>query len=336
MVGYIFYFAPLRVKMINLNLKEDIDAANREYFVYSESEIFKTIMGIRLKNCRLSESSQADLNCQEMQMCNIARRAPPYLSRTCAQRYPRSIIIGVAKGGTRELIDFLAMHPAVVIKRFPTYELCFFRHKWTHGLEWYRKRMPLSMPNQITIEKCPFYFSDPNSPSRIRKMDPHIKLILIVRDPVDRTISHMTFKRNKSAEYITNVANNRISDDTRRFRLSFYDEPFERYLKYYNRSQIHIVDSERFKTEPYSVLRETETFLGLPHLIRKEDVVFNTEKGFYCLKKVNSVVSTCYDETRGREEVKTRLGRVRSMLKDLFKPHNERFFNLTGRRFTWL
>ena len=335
--GYILYNSSGVIKELNVISIQGLHfvVAERQSFVYSDTQLLNTIAGIRDKNCRTSDSSKTVLECQESRKCFEAGSISNNLPKSCAHRYPRSLIIGVAKGGTKELLDFLAMHPDIAILNFPRYELCFFAKKWAYGLDWYKKQMPLSMPNQITMEKCPQYFSDPTSPARIRQMNPDIKLILIIRDPVDRTISHMTFQRNKSAEYIIDVANNKIRDVTGKFHLSFYDEPFERYLKYFNRSQIHIVDSVRFKNEPYSVLHEIESFLALPHLIKEEDLVFNKKKGFYCLRNVEGDFSACYDETRGRDEVKTSLERVRPVLRNLFKPHNERFFNLIGKRFSW-
>ena len=333
--GYILYDINGVLTLVGTTEFQHFDSTEREYFIYSKTDTLTVAREIRDKNCRVSRTSQTYLKCLQLQKCNNANTTNN-LPEACVRRFPRCIIIGVYKGGTRELLDYLAMHPDIVIKG-PHYELCFFTKNllWKQDLDWYRQQMPLSMPNQITIEKCPQYFPDPNSPARISDMDPDIKLILIVRDPVDRTIAHMSFKRNKSAEYIINVANNKTRDVTGKFDLSFYDEAFERYLKYFNRSQIHVVDSVRFKNEPYSVLHETETFLGLPHLIKEEDLVFNKKKGFYCLKNVEGDFATCYDECRGREGVQTTLERIKPILKDTFKPHNERFFNLIGQRFSW-
>ena len=52
--------------------------------------------------------------------------------------------------------------------------------------------MPKSFPGQITIEKSPKYFIEEKVPDRIRKMNSKMKIILIVRNPIDRLISDYT------------------------------------------------------------------------------------------------------------------------------------------------
>lgn len=71
----------------------------------------------------------------------------PIIPQT-AQRLPQCLIIGVRKGGTRALLDALALHPNIrVVRR----ELHFFSNNETYlnGLEWYRQQMPYSYVNQV-------------------------------------------------------------------------------------------------------------------------------------------------------------------------------------------
>src|SRR6218665_1543010 len=101
---------------------------------------------------------------------------------------PDCIIVGARKCGTRALLEFLGIHPQVqrVID-----ELHFFDDddKYSNGLEWYLKRMPAANTDRIVIEKTPAYFVTDSVPERIYSMNPHMKIILIVRDPVTRLIS---------------------------------------------------------------------------------------------------------------------------------------------------
>ena len=105
------------------------------------------------------------------------------------KRLPQCIIIGQRKAGTRALLTFLkAIHPDIV---GPTAELHFFdtNEEYRRGLGYYRKQMPKSKSNQLTIEKTPRYFRTAGVAERIKQMNDSIKLILIVRDPVKRMIS---------------------------------------------------------------------------------------------------------------------------------------------------
>ena len=64
------------------------------------------------------------------------------------QRFPSALIIGVRKGGTRALLDALALHPTVrAVKR----ETHFFDANYTKGFEWYKSLMPLADSNQVRL-----------------------------------------------------------------------------------------------------------------------------------------------------------------------------------------
>ena len=107
------------------------------------------------------------------------------------QQLPHAIIIGVRKGGTRALLEMLNLHPAVVKA---SQEVHFFDsdHNYGRGVAWYRRRMPFSLPGQITIEKSPAYFVTEKVPERIFRMNSSIKLLVIVREPTTRAISDYT------------------------------------------------------------------------------------------------------------------------------------------------
>lgn len=130
------------------------------------------------------------------------------LSQIKIQKFPDCLIIGVRKGGTRAFLDGLSLHPNIQTVR---YEVHFFNNlsNYKLGLKWYLKKMPFISLNQvnpfihlfikrskkslkISIEKTPAYFINKDVPIRIKKFNPNIKLILIVRNPVIRMISDFT------------------------------------------------------------------------------------------------------------------------------------------------
>ena len=119
------------------------------------------------------------------------------------RRLPQCIIFGVRKAGTRALLQYLNIHPDIVIT---CDEMHFFERdeKYNLTLEYYRKQMPYSFEGQITIEKTPRYFTEEVVPERIYRMNSSIKLLLIVRNPVDRLLSDyaqlrdLKIQRNKT------------------------------------------------------------------------------------------------------------------------------------------
>ena len=265
----------------------------------------------------------------------------------CEKRLPQCLIIGNFKCGTKELLDLMSMHPRIIIKTRPQYETKFFSHdyKYAKGLFWYKNQMPCSYKNQIIIEKSPEYFQRPKCASRIHAMNSTIKLIVMVREPVSRTVSHFTFFNNytllKLEDSVINKTTGEILKIKSAIQCSIYDEGMENYLNFFDRSQIKLIDSEDFKRDPYTVLRDLETFLNLEHTIGRDNFVFNEEKGLFCLRQNRtSETASCYSSRRGRnitdfKKLATDTPQVYRKLEDYFRPHNERFFKLAGRVFDW-
>ncbi|KAF5287147.1 hypothetical protein FQA39_LY16025 [Lamprigera yunnana] len=114
-----------------------------------------------------------------------------------ARQLPSALIIGVKKGGTRALLEFIRIHPDV---RAAGSEVHFFDKYYAKGFEWYRHHMPLTLEGQITIEKSPSYFITKEAPRRVQHMNPSTKLLVVVRDPVTRSISDYTQAASKKPE----------------------------------------------------------------------------------------------------------------------------------------
>ena len=60
------------------------------------------------------------------------------------------------------------------------------------GLDWYRAQMPLAAASDVVLEKTPGYFTSKTAPARVAALNPQMKLILILRDPLQRTVSDYT------------------------------------------------------------------------------------------------------------------------------------------------
>ena len=71
---------------------------------------------------------------------------PPHES--CKRRLPACMIVGVAKSGTREIIDFMGLHPHIVIYyKERTYEMPYFSKAYDKGQDWFQSQMPCSYSN---------------------------------------------------------------------------------------------------------------------------------------------------------------------------------------------
>ncbi|XP_012939743.1 heparan sulfate glucosamine 3-O-sulfotransferase 1 [Aplysia californica] len=254
------------------------------------------------------------------------------------QRFPKAIIIGVGKCGTRALIEFLKMSPYIVAANS---ELHFFDLdvNFEKGHDWYRSQMPLSYSNQITIEKTPMYFWSPRAVEEIYKLNRTIRLIVIVRDPVTRVISQAVRLQGTQSD-IRNVylsrdqGDPRVNNGSRTVDWGIYVKYLRMWLSRFSLSQIHIVESSDLKKHPVQELQKLEKFLGVPPTLTAGNVFLNRTSGLYCMVPFFPPQVTCLPP--GKNKVHPQLPpRDQKLLYDFYQEHNERLFSLLHRRFPW-
>ena len=111
------------------------------------------------------------------------------------QRLPCAVLIGERKTGTTAIVTFLQLaSPHIRVAHsephFFESEEVFSQDRFTD----YLHKMPLSCPGEVTMEKTPAYFRLPFVTERMYKWNPHIKLLLSLRDPVQRAVSDFYFE----------------------------------------------------------------------------------------------------------------------------------------------
>lgn len=101
---------------------------------------------------------------------------------------PQFLGIGVQKGGTTSLYSLLKKHPNIYL---PTKkEIHFFTLNFYKGNEWYENHFDACSSKQICGEVTPYYIFHPYALQRIKQLCPEVKLIILLRDPVQRALSH--------------------------------------------------------------------------------------------------------------------------------------------------
>ncbi|XP_055450233.1 heparan sulfate glucosamine 3-O-sulfotransferase 3A1 [Psammomys obesus] len=256
-----------------------------------------------------------------------------------SKQLPQAIIIGVKKGGTRALLEFLRVHPDV---RAVGAEPHFFDRSYHKGLAWYRDLMPRTLEGQITMEKTPSYFVTREAPARISAMSKDTKLIVVVRDPVTRAISDYTQTLSKrpdipSFESLTfrNRSAGLIDTSWSAIQIGLYAKHLEPWLRHFPLRQMLFVSGERLVSDPAGELRRVQDFLGLKRIITDKHFYFNQTKGFPCLKKAEgSGKPHCLGKTKGRAHPAI-AREVLRQLRDFYRPFNRKFYQMTGRDFGW-
>uniref|UniRef100_A0A8D0GSD4 Sulfotransferase n=1 Tax=Sphenodon punctatus TaxID=8508 RepID=A0A8D0GSD4_SPHPU len=256
-----------------------------------------------------------------------------------AKRLPHAIIVGVKKGGTRAVLEFIRGHPAV---RALGTEPHFFDRNYQRGLDWYRSLMPRTLETQITMEKTPSYFVTKEAPRRIFNMSRGMKLIVVVRNPVTRAISDYTQTLSKKPDIPTfeglsfrNRSLGLVDTSWNAIRIGMYVVHLEIWLQYFPLSQIHFVSGERLITDPAGEMGKIQDFLGIKRLITDKHFYFNKTKGFPCLKKTeSSSLPRCLGKSKGRTHVQID-PEVIEQLQDFYRPYNIKFYETVGQDFRW-
>lgn len=260
---------------------------------------------------------------------------------------PDFIIIGAQKGGTTSLYSYLTEHPNIASAS--TKEVHFFDHRFHLGLSWYRAHFPTGIEQYyaqhvrkqvfITGEASPGYLFHPLAPKRIASLLPHVKLIVLLRNPVDRLYSQYRHKVARGREKLPveeavareeerlrgereKIASqkNYYSPNFQHFSYKtrgMYAEQLEIWFSLFPREQFLIMKSEDMYKDPAAIYKQTLEFLNSPIY---EPASLQKE----------------YKQYNKSQEVSSRLDPAfRKELVEYFKPHNARLYRLVGRDFEW-
>ncbi|KAJ8923219.1 hypothetical protein NQ315_001774 [Exocentrus adspersus] len=256
------------------------------------------------------------------------------------RQLPSALIIGVKKGGTRALLEFIRIHPDV---RAAGSEVHFFDKNYMKGFQWYRTRMPATLDGQLTIEKTPSYFITKEAPRRVQLMNPSTKLLVVVRDPVTRAISDYAQAISKKCDmkpfeqlvFVNGSIGSIIDTSWGPVKLGIYSRYLTRWLKFFPLSQLLFVSGERLVLDPAIELKRVQDFLGLKRVVTEKHFYFNSTKGFPCLfKSEGHSAPHCLGKTKGRSHPYVDPV-VLQRLRNFYRPFNNHFYQMTGINFGW-
>lgn len=209
---------------------------------------------------------------------------------------PGLLICGAQRCGTTSMYQALRQHPAVLrpvghkgVHYFddPTYQ---------KGMQWYRAHFPLTMVGRrrarrsghapLAFESSPYYLFHPAAAGRIARELPGARVVILVRDPVERAYSAYTHEsargyEDQPFERALELEESRIAGEQERLLADDgyashahrhqayvargrYVDQIERMVAELGRERVHVVDAEDFFTDPRPVWDETLHFLGLP------------------------------------------------------------------------
>ena len=184
-------------------------------------------------------------------------------------RLPDFIIIGAAKSGTTSLCNYLSQHPSIFIS-IPK-EPCYFDKNvsWERGIEWYSSLFTRAGNKQLCGEASTNYTRWPQVdgvPELIQQIIPNVKLIYIMRDPVERAFSHFVHRWTKEThpgEPFTETFTQYIQHDPMCIDSSQYALQISRYLNIFPKNQLLLLTFEQLIINPTLTMNEILMFLGL-------------------------------------------------------------------------
>jgi hypothetical protein len=236
------------------------------------------------------------------------------------------VIIGAMRCGTTYLFNLLSQHPHVEpsIRK----EVHYFDTNYDQGLDWYRSHFPTLAQNNkqrtITGEATPYYLAHPQAAKRVAEVLPKAKLIVLLRNPVDRTYSHHNFRAARIGEKMTfeeavEADWNRMRYDSAHRRNSFltrsiYVDQLRQWTEFFDGKQMLVLKSENFFAHVPETLKQTLRFLNLPEW--EPD-----------LSSMSGRNSGSYKEPMNLE--------TRRWLEEFFEPHNQRLYEYLGTDFGW-
>ena len=251
---------------------------------------------------------------------------------------PDFIIIGAVRCGTTSLYYNLCEHPSILPAAYD--ELGFFDSNFHLGLNWYRSMFPtIKKKNQvisrtghcITGEDTPFYFWNSLAAERILKILPNVKLIAILRNPIDRAYSnyHVGIKYGNEALSFEEAINweiknleqknlrgkenwmNKFNHPRSYVIKGLYSEQLDIWFKLFQKEQILVISTEEMAINPNKTVNEIFQFLNMP----KYDLQHPQKKKFESYPKMKP-------ETR-------------KLLAEFYNPYNEKLFKMISKRFDW-
>jgi len=175
---------------------------------------------------------------------------------------PTFVILGAMKCGTTSLHAYLSLHPDVSMSTEK--ELAFFADgwNWKRGTDWYRRQFDAQAP--VRGEASPQYTCYPqydSIPERMHALLPDASLVYLVRDPIDRLVSHYCHDVARGfEERPLDVALR--EPDSKYIARSQYFRQLERYLQVYDAESILIVDQQDLRTRRRETLQEIFAFIG--------------------------------------------------------------------------
>ncbi|MFW9887110.1 MAG: sulfotransferase domain-containing protein [Candidatus Thorarchaeota archaeon] len=210
------------------------------------------------------------------------------------------LVIGAQKAGSTLIHKFLLDHPAVST---PDQEIPYFEdpnYNPDQIMATLLKLFQKASKNKIKGIKRPDYLARPECPSRIARHLPNAKLIVTIRNPIDRAISaYFHHMRNGFIpirpldEGIQNIKNGvyikRYPRSQEIIEYGFYHKHLSRYLEFFSPNQILVTQLVNFKSNPHESVKQLYDFLEVDSSFIPKSLENRQNPGVYDLRRLKII-----------------------------------------------
>jgi len=183
---------------------------------------------------------------------------------------PNVICVGVQKAGTTYLASLLRQHPDIFLPKQK--ELHFFSNegKYAKGMKLYKKYFEKANNEKLLFESTPRYIIDEKYLKRINdELGEDTKIIIMIREPISRLISHYKMNYFKDKENLTlskairKSFNEKSSNYHDYIKRGLYADQIEMVLKYFKRENVYLIVFDDFIKNTQRELEKLMEFLGV-------------------------------------------------------------------------
>lgn len=213
-----------------------------------------------------------------------------------ARMLPSFLIVGAERCGTTSMFHVLRQHPAIFGTATRKQEVHYFDVAYARGLGWYRSQFPLravagvasrrAAAEPVAFESSPYYMFHPLAPERIHRDLPGVRLLVLLRDPVERAYSahanHVGHGlETEPFERALELEDTRLAGEAERILADphytsyshrhhsyrtrgHYIDQLEHLERVFGRERMLVIDSDDFFASPQPAYQQVLQFLGLP------------------------------------------------------------------------
>ena len=270
------------------------------------------------------------------------------------------LIVGAQKSGSTSLRAFLEEQKKdiFILNR----ELHFWNRNGQYqdgaGLNAYLENFAEAKPNQVKGEKSPSYLVSKEAPERIHKHFPKVKIIAILRNPIDRAYSAYWHGRRVGAietsttfgEAVRNYKVNQGKPYGDLVSAGFYSEQIARYLNFFPLKQLHVISFESTLTQANDELHEVLKFL-LPHstIANQESQLAFPKRNVARASRFPKLNEAIFKSKLLSYSTKTRISKKslvdlkvpemleddRKFLQEIYAEENQALQSILGKNFAW-